>query len=224
MEAVRESSFRESNMAFILRSICAGRRLYLAASVTGISIGAIAAIALTRLPPLTTHRITAPLNSAATVIPEPIGSLSDLPKLLISKPSRQWGILGGALLQSGLPSLAVPVLEQAVDDDRANTSLRAALGEALALSERGKISDRARIEFEDVLQANPNDLVARFYMAHWMLQNGKPKPALVKLVGLMRTVGNDPLWYKRLWQIMPEAAQQTGVSRLALEALCVAGM
>ena len=61
-------------------------------------------------------------------------------------------------------------------------------------------------------------------MAHWMLQNGKPKPALVKLVGLMRTVGNDPLWYKRLWQIMPEAAQQVGVSRRALEALCVAGM
>jgi hypothetical protein len=56
------------------------------------------------------------------------------------------------------------------------------------------------------------------------LQNGKPKPALVKFVGLMRTVGSDPLWYERLWQIMPEAAQQVGVSRLALEALCVAGM
>ena len=211
-------------MAFASRGICAGPRLYLVASVTGISIGAIAAIALTRLPPLTTHRITTPLNSAATVLPEPIGSLPDLPRLLISKPSRQWSILGGALLESGLPSLAVPALEQAIDDDRANTSLRTALGEALALSQNGKISERARIEFEDVLQANPNDLVARFYMAHWMLQNGKPKPALVKLVGLMRTVGNDPLWYKRLWQIMPEAAQQVGVSRLALEALCVAGM
>jgi hypothetical protein len=211
-------------MAFTLRGICAGPRLYLVASVTGISIGAITAIALTRLPPLTTHRITTPLNSAATVTPEPIGSLPDLPSLLISKPSRQWSILGGALLESGLPSLAVPALEQAVDDDQANTSLRAALGEALALSQNGKISERARNEFEDVLQANPNDLVARFYMAHWMLQNGKPKPALVKFVGLMRTVGNDPLWYKRLWQIMPEAAQQVGVSQLALEALCVAGM
>lgn len=211
-------------MAFTLRSICAGRRLYIAASVAGIGIGAIAAIALTRLPPLTTHRITTPLNSAATVAPAPIGSLPDLPKLLTSKPPQKWTILGGALLESGLPSLAVPALEQAVADDQANTSLRAALGEALALSENGKISERARVEFEDVLQANPNDLVARFYMAHWMLQNGKPKPALVKFVGLMRTVGNDPLWYARLWQIMPEAAEQVGVSRLALEALCVAGM
>lgn len=211
-------------MAFTLRSICAGRRLYIAASVAGIGIGAIAAIALTRLPPLTTHRITTPLNSAATVLPDPIGSLPDLPKLLTSKPPQKWTILGGALLESGLPSLAVPALEQAVADDRTNTSLRAALGEALALSENGKVGERARIEFEDVLQANPNDLVARFYMAHWMLQNGKPKPALVKFVGLMRTVGNDPLWYARLWRIMPEAAQQVGVSRLALEALCVAGM
>ncbi|GAA3850617.1 hypothetical protein AFIC_001211 [[Pseudomonas] carboxydohydrogena] len=211
-------------MAFTLRSICAGRRLYIAASMAGIGIGAISAIALTRLPPLTTHRITAPLNSAATALPDPIGSLPDLPKLLTSRPPQKWSILGGALLDSGLPALAVPALEQAVADDRTNTSLRAALGEALALSDHGKISERARIEFEDVLQANPNDLVARFYMAHWMLQNGKPKPALVKFVGLMRTVGNDPLWYARLWQIMPEAAQQVGVSRLALEALCVAGM
>jgi len=211
-------------MTFTLRGICSGWRLYFTVSVTGIGIGAIAALALTRLPPLTTHRITAPLNSAATIAPEPIGGLPDLPKLLLSNPARQWTILGGVLLDSGLPSLAVPALEQAVADDQANTSLRSALGEALALSASGKISDRARIEFESVLQSNPNDLVARFYMAHWMLQNGKPKPALVKLVGLMRTVGNDPLWYARLWQVMPEAAEQVGVSRLALEALCVAGM
>lgn len=211
-------------MTFTLRGIFSGWRLYLTVSVTGIGIGAIAALALTRLPPLTTHRITAPLNSAATIAPEPIGGLPDLPKFLLSNPARQWTILGGVLLDSGLPSLAVPALEQAVADDQANTSLRSALGEALALSASGKISDRARIEFESVLQSNPNDLVARFYMAHWMLQNGKPKPALVKLVGLMRTVGNDPLWYARLWQVMPEAAEQVGVSRLALEALCVAGM
>jgi tetratricopeptide (TPR) repeat protein len=211
-------------MTFTLRGICSGWRLYLTISVTGIGIGAIAALALTRLPPLTTHRITAPLNSAATIAPEPIGGLPDLPKILLSNSARQWTILGGVLLDSGLPSLAVPALEQAVADDQANASLRSALGEALALSASGKISDRARIEFESVLQSNPNDLVARFYMAHWMLQNGKPKPALVKLVGLMRTVGNDPLWYARLWQVMPEAAEQVGVSRLALEALCVAGM
>mgnify|MGYP001041094691 FL=1 len=211
-------------MTFTLRGICSGWRLYFTVSVTGIGMGAIAALALTRLPPLTTHRITAPLNSAATIAPEPIGGLPDLPKLLLSKPARQWTILGGVLLDSGLPSLAVPALEQAVADDQANTSLRTALGEALALSASGKISDRARIEFESVLQSNPNDLIARFYMAHWMLQNGKPKPALVKLVGLMRTVGNDPLWYARLWQVMHEGAEQVGVSRLALEALCVAGM
>lgn len=211
-------------MAFTLRSICAGRQLYIAVSVAGIGIGAIAAITLTRLPPLTTHRITTPLNSVATVAPEPIASLPDLPSLLTSKPTRPWIILGGTLLESGLPALAVPALEQAVADDQTNISLRAALGEALALADNGKISERARIEFEDVLHANPNDLVARFYMAHWMLQNGKPKPALVKFVGLMRTVGNDPLWYARLWKIMPEAAEQVGVSRLALEALCVAGM
>lgn len=211
-------------MAFILRGICAGRRLYVAVSVAGMGIGAIAAIALTRLPPLTTHRITVPLNSAATVVPEPIGSLPDLPRLLTSRLPRQWTILGGTLLDSGLPSLAVPILEQAVAGNETNISLRTALGEALTLSENGRIGERARIEFENVLQSNPNDLVARFYMAHWLLQNGKPKPALVKFVGLMRTVGNDPLWYARLWEIMPEAAQQVGVSRLALEALCVAGM
>src|SRR3569833_2441581 len=142
-------------MAFTLRGICAGRRLYFTASVAGIGIGAIAAVALTRLPPLTTHRITTPLNSAAAVAPEPIGSLPDLPKLLTSKPPRQWTILGGTLLESGLPSLAVPALEQAIADDQANTSLRVALGEALTLSDRGKISERAREEWGGARRAGP---------------------------------------------------------------------
>ena len=211
-------------MAFFLRSPGSGWRIYLAAAVAGISVGAVAAVALTRLPPLTTHRITTELNSAATTAPKPIANLPDIPDLLTFKAPQPWAVVGGSLLQSGLPGLAVPAFERAIAKDQTNISLRVALGEALALSQNGEISERARIEFESALQSDPNDLVARFYMARWMLQNGRAKPALVKFVGLMRTVGNDPLWYERLWQIMPEAAEQVGISRLTLEALCVAGM
>jgi hypothetical protein len=57
-----------------------------------------------------------------------------------------------------------------------------------------------------------------------LLQNGKAKPALVKWVGLMRTVGSDQMWNDRLWMVMPTAAQEVGINQLTLQALCTAGM
>jgi cytochrome c-type biogenesis protein CcmH/NrfG len=163
-----------------------------------------------------------PLNSAATTPPVPLEGVLDLPKLVVAeKASQRWAIVGGALLQAGLTRLSIPVLERAIESDPNNSVLH---GEALTLTDGGLISDRARVEFEFALRTDPNDLVARFYMGHWLLQNGKPKPALVKWVGLMRTVGNDRTWYDRLWTVMPIAAQEVGVSQLALQALCIAGM
>jgi cytochrome c-type biogenesis protein CcmH/NrfG len=157
--------------------------------------------------------------------PVPLQGVFDLPKLMAAEDvSQRWAIVGGALLQSGLTRLSIPVLERAIESDPNNSVLHVALGEALTLADGGLISDRARAEFEFALRADPNDLVARFYMGHWLLQNGKPKPALVKWVGLMRTVGSDRTWYARLWTVMPIAAKEVGVTQLALQALCTAGM
>jgi cytochrome c-type biogenesis protein CcmH/NrfG len=128
------------------------------------------------------------------------------------------------MLQLGLDGIGVSALRHAVADNPQNLQLHTALGEALVLARRGLVTPEAKDHFDTVLAANPNDLVARFYMGLWLLQNGKAKPALVKWVGLMRTVGNDPLWYDRLWDVMPLAAEQADVSPLALKALCVAGM
>ncbi len=188
-------------------------------------MGVVAAIVMTYLPPLTTHRVVVPLNSAATAVPVTLEGLVDLPKLLTrqDKPQR-WAIVGGALMQIGLSRLSIPALEHAIATDPNNNVLHVSLGEALALADGGQVSERAKAEFEIALQSDPNDLVARFYMAHWLLQNGKPKPALVKWVGLMRTVGSDQTWNDRLWTVMPVAAQQVGMNQLALQALCVAGM
>jgi cytochrome c-type biogenesis protein CcmH/NrfG len=96
-----------------------------------------------------------------------------------------------------------------------NRMLHVALGEALTIANGGRISDRAKAEFDVALRADPNDLIARFYMAYCLLQNDKPKPALVKWVGLMRTVGADKIWYDRLWTAMPLAAEKVGVDRLS---------
>lgn len=198
---------------------------YIASSTAGIAVGIAAAIWWMHLSPLTTHHVTVPLNSAATRLPVPLEGMSDLPKLMAAEnASQRWAIVGGALLQAGLTRLSIPVLERAIESDPNNSVLHVALGEALTLTDGGLISDRAKAEFEFALRTDPNDLVARFYMGHWLLQNGKPKPALVKWVGLMRTVGNDRTWYDRLWTVMPIAAQEVGVSQLALQALCVAGM
>jgi predicted Zn-dependent protease len=200
-------------------------RLYIASSVAGVAVGIAVAVWFTHVSPLTTHHVTVPLNSAATTVPVPLEGLFDLPKLVAARDaSRPWAIVGGALLQVGLARFSIPMLERAIESDPDNSVLHVALGEALTLAGSGLISDRARTEFEFALRADPNDLVARFYMGKWLLQNGKPKPALVKWVGLMRTVGSDQTWNDRLWTVMPRAAQEVGINQLALQALCVAGM
>lgn len=200
-------------------------RLCIASSIAGVAVGIAVALWFTHLPPLTTHHVTVSLNSAATAPPVPLEGLSDLPKLMGAKdPSQSWAIAGGALLQVGLARFSIPMLERAIQHDQDNNVLHVALGEALALSDGGLISDRAKAEFEFALRSDPNDLIARFYMGLWLLQNGKAKPALVKWVGLMRTVGSDQMWNDRLWMVMPTAAQEVGITQLTLQALCTSGM
>lgn len=182
-------------------------------------------IVATRSTPLTLHQVTAPLNSAVTVTPIALEGVSGLPKLLSKDAEGQrWAIIGGALLEAGFVKASIPALRRAVAIDTENAMLHVALGEALALSNNGWITESAKAEFDFAIKADPNDLIARFYMAHWLLQTGKAKLALVKWVGLMRTVGDDKVWYDRLWDVMPQAADQVGISKLALKALCTASM
>jgi predicted Zn-dependent protease len=182
-------------------------------------------IVATRSTPLTLHQVTAPLNSAVTVTPTALEGVSGLPKLLSKDAEGQrWAIIGGALLEAGFVKASIPALKRAVALDSENAMLHVALGEALALSNNGWITEAAKAEFDFAIKADPNDLIARFYMAHWLLQTGKAKLALVKWVGLMRTVGDDKVWYDRLWDVMPQAADQVGISKIALKALCTASM
>lgn len=202
------------------------RRLhYIAASFGGLAIGIAIALSQTHITPLATHRVTIPLNSGASIPPVALGGMPDIaPLLLGGHRERRWAVIGGAFLQAGIFTHSISAIERAVALDDRDTTLHVALGEAMALADQSRISDRAKAEFEIGLRADPNNLIARFYMAHWLLQNGKSKQALVKWVGLMRTVGADPVWYGRLWSVMPYAAKEVGISELALQALCTAGM
>jgi hypothetical protein len=202
--------------------------VYVIVSVMGVGSGCASAIfvtaALAKVQPLSPHTIVAPLNGAATRLPSALPSFFNVSTIASYDPAVRWSAIGGSLLQARLNSLSVSALRRAVASQRDSLTLRGALGEAIVLSSGGEVVDAARREFEFVLSIDPNDLIARYYMAHWLLQNGKPKPALVKFVGLMRTVGSDPVWSSNLWQVMPQVAEQVGINRLTLEALCVAGM
>jgi cytochrome c-type biogenesis protein CcmH/NrfG len=202
------------------------KRVWLKPAAVLVAMGLAATVyVISYIPPLTPHVLRTKPNSAVTEAPVPLAGLAALPTFLdTGAAGRRWEIVGGAMLQLGLTGIGVSALRQAVDDNPDSLLLRTALGEALVLAQRGRVSAEAKGYFDTVLATDPNDLVARFYIGLWLLQNGKPKPALVKWVGLMRTVGNDTLWYDRLWDVMPAAAVEVGVSPLALKALCVAGM
>ena len=54
----------------------------------------------------------------------PLEGLLDLPKLLAAEHASQpWAIMGGALLQLGLPRFSIPVLERAIESDPDNSVL-----------------------------------------------------------------------------------------------------
>jgi hypothetical protein len=203
-----------------------GRRRKLAV-LSIATILTIAILSLTHVSPLATHALRAPPNSQVIIARPNLKGIASLPVILSSDMERErWEILGGSLLQLGFSRLSVPALTRAVALDPHNLGLRSALGEALVLADRGHVTVRAKAEFDIVLAEDPNDLIARFYLAYWLLQNGSAKPALVKWVGLMRAVGNDSLWNGKIWaaDAMPRAANEVGVAPLALRALCVAGM
>ncbi len=194
-------------------------------AVAIVLLGTAGALFLLRVAPLTTHVLNAEINSSATKRPVAVDGFAALP-LLLEQPTngQRAGILGASLLQAGLPGFGVPLLTRAMTDHPQYAPFRLALAEAMILSHRGQVTSAAKALIDDALTDDPNDVIARYYHALWLLQNGRPKQALVLWVGLMRTVGSDPLWYARLWDVMPEAAEQTNVSPLALQALCVAGM
>lgn len=195
------------------------------ASIAGGGLGAIGAAVFMHVSPLITHPLRASLSEANAKPPATLRGLADLPTLVSGEAAaNQWAIVGGALLEVGLNDLSTYALNRAIARDRKNPALHVALGEAMVLGNGGLVTDPAKAEFDFALRADANDLIARFYVAHWLLQNGNPKLALVKWVGLMRTVGSDPVWYARLWTVLPVAAEEVGVSKLALEALCTAGM
>lgn len=213
-------------MTFLSRSLLPAlhRRRRLAGSIA-IGLLATATAAWFEVTPLSPHTLQTEVNSGADIVYRPLPGARDLPALL-KRPEdgRRQRILAGALMQAGLNGMAVEKLRRAVSAAPSEMALRAALGEALVLSHGGRVTPEAKEQFDLVLAKDPNDLVSRYYMAAWLLQNGKPKPALVKWVGLMRTVGKDGVWYDRLWDVMPDAAEQVGVDRIALKALCTAGM
>jgi hypothetical protein len=215
-----------NDLANPTRSCATRRRRWIRSAIlVAAGAGTAAALVFAQVSPLSTHRLVVPLNSGVATAPIVLKGLSDLPSLVTGGGNRQgWAILGGTLLQIGFNRLSAGALERAIADDEHNRVLHVALGEALALADGGLITNRAKAEFEAALNADPNDLIARFYMGYWLLQNGKAKPALVKWVGLMRTVGADRVWYGRLWAAMPSAAERAGVSEAALQALCTAGM
>lgn len=201
----------------------------LAIGIASVAIGALASVgtilAFSHPAPLTLYQLTGPLNSGATSIPTAIPGVPALPSLLMTRSTQKpWEIIGGALLQTGFVNASIPALERAIADSPDDMMLHVALGEALVFANDGRITRRAKAEFDIALRADRNDLIARFYLAHWLMQTGKPKPALVKWVGLMRTVGEDKIWYDKLWAVLPDAAEQLGISKLALQALCSAGM
>ncbi|HAA92279.1 MAG TPA: c-type cytochrome biogenesis protein CcmI [Rhodospirillaceae bacterium] len=96
-----------------------------------------------------------------------------------------WALLARSYLTLGRYQKAVPAFEKALGLDSGNTNLRSAYGETLFFAAGNVVTPAARAAFQAVLEMEPKEPRARYYLALADSAAGKEKKALADLRNLI---------------------------------------
>lgn len=91
-----------------------------------------------------------------------------------------WAVLGQAYLQLGRFDEAAIAFENAIDRTSGNAALFAALGQAYLFAADGEMVPAAREAFARALDIDPQNVLARFFMAEARFQAGEREAAIVQ--------------------------------------------
>ncbi len=123
-----------------------------------------------------------------------------------------WTKLARSLLMMGRYGEAADGYAQALLLAPDIAELHSAYGEALTLRDDGVIPDEAAEAFETALALNPGDLISKFYLGDYAVQEGDVESAYSRWLALYEEVPVDTPWLPLLDQRIRE-----GASRLGLE-------
>jgi cytochrome c-type biogenesis protein CcmH len=105
-----------------------------------------------------------------------------------------WMLLGRTYMTVGEYRQAATALERAVDISSRRTDVVAAYAEAMVLAEDGRLTPETTGLFQDVAEADPTNVQARYYIGLGLAQQGKTRDALQAWVDLKALAPADAPW------------------------------
>lgn len=126
---------------------------------------------------------------------------------LAANPSdgKGWEVLAPIYLRLGRPADAVTAYRNAIRLLGPDAPREAGLGEALAVSQGGVVSDEARQAFERALALEPTIPKASFYLALGLAQSGKTGEATVAWTAMLAGLPPGSPWRRAVEQALAEA-------------------
>jgi cytochrome c-type biogenesis protein CcmH len=122
-----------------------------------------------------------------------------------------WQLLGRTYLQLDRPLEAAEALGQAVARGAEGTEVWASLGEALVAANQGLVVPDARQAFATVLERDPGDPRARYYVGLALAQDGRLREALDAWVALAADSPADAPWREVVQSQIARAAADLGL-------------
>ena len=105
-----------------------------------------------------------------------------------------WMLLGRTYMTVGEYRQAATALERAVDISSRRPDVVAAYAEAVVLAEDGRLTPETTGLFQDVAEADPTNVQARYYIGLGLAQQGKTREALQAWVDLKALAPADAPW------------------------------
>lgn len=126
---------------------------------------------------------------------------------LAANPSdgKGWEVLAPIYLRLGRPAESVNAYRNAIRLLGSDAVREAGLGEAIAVSQGGVVSEEARLAFERALVLEPAMPKASFYLALGMAQSGKTEAATAAWSAMLAGLPADSPWRVAVEQAIAEA-------------------
>lgn len=127
-----------------------------------------------------------------------------------------WLLYGRSLSELGDWDKAADAYGRAIALGRTDPAIVGAHAEMLVLAAGGTVTPAAEDAFKDLLKTDPQNPIARYYLAIALMQAGEPKQAIDGLQALLAELPADSPMRSQIGQAVAQAAQQAGIPTPAL--------
>ncbi|NYZ15338.1 c-type cytochrome biogenesis protein CcmI [Azospirillum sp. RWY-5-1] len=160
--------------------------------------------------PLASRDLDAERNAPPPAV---LAAVDKLKAHLAAEPNdlQGWSVLGQTYARMGRWGDAADALRRAVGLSRGDLEVTAFYAEALTNANGGTVPEEARTAFDAILEKNPADPRARYYLALARFQAGDVKGALERWAAIVADTPEDAPWLPMVQARVTEAAGRLGL-------------